>query len=380
MTFSVIKKYGKVSIEDDRGYYRLRWTYRDKRLCLAIGRADTEAALLAAEAKAQQINSDLMMDRFDESLARYSQKHADALKAKKKGLDLREVWEKYKQASADRVAKTTQEAWWKATDGLLLKLPSNLLLLDKARPAVAKMLEIYSPETVRRNLSDLIAACNWAVREGLIEKNPYAGMKRELPKKSPSKRSREHFESNEIKAILKEFRKDEVASYYANYVEMLALTGFRPEEAIALTWDDVISDESGKTFLKVNKAFSKGQLKPTKTYDTRDFPCNDQLTAFLENLPRLPNGKNLIFPSPTGLHLDQSNFSGRQWRPTVKKLAKEKKVKQYLPCYNLRHSFITRLIQEGIDVATAAKLAGNSPQVIFDHYLAARTDVTLPDL
>jgi hypothetical protein len=37
-----------------------------------------------------------LFGRFDESLARYSQAHAERIAATKKGLDLREVWEKYK--------------------------------------------------------------------------------------------------------------------------------------------------------------------------------------------------------------------------------------------------------------------------------------------
>lgn len=142
-------------------------------LYLSIGKADTDVALAAAEAKAQQINSDLLFDRFDESLARYSQKHADALATKKKGLDLNEVWERYKAANAKRVAKTTQKNWWEQTDRCLVKLSSDLLLLDKSRDAVVKMLEFYSLNTVRRLLNDINAACNWAVGEKIIENNPY---------------------------------------------------------------------------------------------------------------------------------------------------------------------------------------------------------------
>ena len=57
------------------------------------------------------------------------------------------------------------------------------------------------------------------------------------------------------------------------------------------------------------------------------------------------------------------------------------KVSEYLPPYNLRHSWITRMIRAGLDIATVARLAGNKPDTIMKHYLAAKTqDLVLPDL
>lgn len=380
MSCCVVKKYGKVSVELYRGSYRLRWLYGKKRICLSIGRNDTDIALVASEARAQEINADLLMGRFDESLAKYSKKHADALAETKRGLDLKEVWERYKKAYKRRVAKTTQKNCWRTTDNCLARLSTNLLLLDQNRAAMQRLLDVYSVSTVKRTLADINAACNWAVKAKLIDSNPYSGLSSELPKEPRSKRSRECFELKDIKSILKAFKADKGSSYYLNYVELLAMTGFRPEEAIALTWDDVVQNEAGKTVLQVNKAHCQGELKGTKTHDTRDFPCNAQLADFLNNLPRLSNKNNLLFPSPKGGYINQHNFLNRHWRPIVKGLVKDRKVKQYLPCYNLRHSFITRLIRDGLDAATVARLAGNSPQMIFEHYLAARTDVELPEL
>ena len=39
-----------------------------------------------------------------------------------------------------------------------------------------------------------------------------------------------------------------------------------------------------------------------------------------------------------------------------------------LTAYSFRHAFITRLLERGVDVATVAALAGNSPRVILSHY------------
>jgi integrase len=155
-------------------------------------------------------------------------------------------------------------------------------------------------------------------------------------------------------------------------VEFLALTGFRPEEAIALTWSDI---KNGRII--VSRAYSQGILKETKTYEARTFPINAQLDKLLQGLPKT---QNLVFPAPEGGYINQHNFGERYWKPIVKKLVAAGKVGEYLPTYNLRHSWITRMLRSDLDIATVAKLAGNKPDTIMKHYLAARTqDLVLPE-
>ncbi len=47
---------------------------------------------------------------------------------------------------------------------------------------------------------------------------------------------------------------------------MLALTGARPEEIVALTFDDV-KRKGEKTYIKFSKAYSKGILLPRENLD-----------------------------------------------------------------------------------------------------------------
>ena len=156
-------------------------------------------------------------------------------------------------------------------------------------------------------------------------------------------------------------------------MEFLALTGFRPEEAIALTWGDIKN-----TQIIVSRAYSQGILKSTKTYEARSFPINAQLNKLLKSLPRT---QNLVFPSAEGGHINQHNFGERYWKPIVKQLVATGKVEEYLPTNNLRHSWITRMLRAGLDIATVARLAGNKSDTIMKHYLAAQTkNLILPEL
>ena len=53
--------------------------------------------------------------------------------------------------------------------------------------------------------------------------------------------------------------------------------------------------------------------------------------------------------------------------------------KAYRP-YSLRHSFITRLVRDGWDIATVARISGNSVETIIKHYLAAKDSFDIPEL
>ena len=68
------------------------------------------------------------------------------------------------------------------------------------------------------------------------------------------------------------------------------------------------------------------------------------------------------------------------WCVVLKGLVKDGKIEKYLKPYSLRHSFITRLIRKGVDIATVAKLSGNSTDMICRHYLASQEDFDIPEL
>jgi integrase len=297
-------------------------------------------------------------------------------------LNLLLLWQRYKVAKKNLVAKTTQKGDWPEVDRALNFVSSECLefTLSSATLLLAELLERYAASTTRKVLLYARAANQWAIEEELLMKNFYSRLFKSIPKSQRSDRSGKCFEKHEIEHILAAFASNEFVSkfsvhlhsYYRGYVEFLALTGFRPEEAIALTWADIKNSQ-----IIVSRAYSQGILKETKTYESRNFPINSQLDKLLKSLPRT---QNLVFPSPEGGYINQHNFSERYWKPIVKKLVAAGKVGEYLPTYNLRHSWITRMLRSGLDIATVAKLAGNKPDTIMKHYLAARTqDLVLPE-
>jgi integrase len=297
-------------------------------------------------------------------------------------LNLLLLWQQYKIAKAQLVATTTQKGDWTEVDRALNFVSPECLEFSasSATLLLSELLERYAASTTRKVLLYARASNHWAIEEEILSKNFYSRLFKNIPKSQKDGRSRKCFEKQEIEHILVAFASNEFVSkfsvhahsHYRGYVEFLVLTGFRPEEAIALTWADI---KSGRII--VSRAYSQGILKETKTYETRTFPVNAQLEKLLKSLPKT---QNLIFPAPEGRYINQHNFGERYWKPIVKKLVAAGKVGEYLPTYNLRHSWITRMLRSDLDIATVAKLAGNKPDTIMKHYLAARTqDLVLPE-
>lgn len=297
-------------------------------------------------------------------------------------LNLLLLWQRYKVAKKNLVAATTQKGDWPEVDRALgVVNPQTLeFTASSASAFLEELLDRYTASTTRKVLLYARAANIWAIEEELLTKNFYSRLFKKIPKSQKSGRSRKCFERDEIQNILAAFSSNEFCSkfsvrshsYYRGYVEFLALTGFRPEEAIALTWADIKNGQ-----IIVSRAYSQGILKSTKTYETRSFPINSQLAQLLKSLPRT---QNLVFPSAEGGHINQHNFNERYWKPIVEGLVASGKVEEYLPTNNLRHSWITRMLRSGLDIATVAKLAGNKPDTIMKHYLAAQTkNLVLPE-
>jgi integrase len=380
---------GRVNIDIKGKSYRIRFTYpQGQRHEFTIARVSDEGWSTATRA-AQLINRDIDLGDFDNSYARYSPKHAKKLKIQqaesKPESSLLKIWETYKEIKEQSTSESTKKREWKRIDNLLKGVDKKLLQLDKAEELINHLLSKYSVGTLNPRLRILYAAVNTLVKQQKIGVNPYLQIHSPYKKK---KSKPECFEIDEIKAIIAAFESDEFKppespyshSYYTPLVQFLALTGCRPSEAHALTWND-IKRRNGKTFIRFNKVFTNNLLiNNTKTHEVRLFPCNQQITGLIASLPRVKNDNDLIFPSVGLGHINQNNFRRRYWQPVVKGLVKQGKIDKYLKPYCLRHSFITRLVRDGVDIATVASLSGNSPQIIMTNYLASNQDFELPEL
>jgi integrase len=133
----------------------------------------------------------------------------------------------------------------------------------------------------------------------------------------------------------------------ATLVSVLAYSGLRPGEALALTWDDV-----QKQTLIVEKALAGGKTKATKTGQTRSVRLLKPLVSDLNEWRMAsgrPAGTQPIFPMKDGRYWTATAL--RNWRRKVfVPAAKAAGIKTRRP-YDLRHSFASLLFQEGTNPA-----------------------------
>lgn len=370
---------GRVAVRKDKktGYLRIRFTYpkgvrRDFRVA-----SQTPDGFLKAQNIAQKINRDIEMGCFDHTLASYSEFYALRLAEKQKELNLKEIWENYKLYNRDRVAETTRRDKWSMCERLLER--STFLELDHANSFVREQLDSYSLKSLIMIFNCCLhPALNFAVKQKKLTENPY-----HVPTPKQVEADIDCYESAELELILDAFQNNTFCSkksaykhdYYHPYTYFQVLTGTRPENTCALTWKDLVN-KGGRTYIKMNKVYYRGILQPfTKNKTIILFPVNGQLKQLLDSLPKT---SDLLFPSVKGKYFNSSNYNRRIWKPIIRGLIECGSLDRYLPPYNLRHSFITRMIREGLDVATIAALSGNSTEIIIKRYLKARHQVDIP--
>jgi integrase len=161
------------------------------------------------------------------------------------------------------------------------------------------------------------------------------------------------------------------------------LMGTRPSEQLGLMWDDVDFEANLIRIRRVQLRY--GSLSEfTKTEaGRRDIPMSPQLREMLLawrlRCPRKDGELHRVFPAPGaprawplpreggGGPLVYGSFRKRYWAPILKRLG--------LPAvtpHSARHSFISTLQAQGVEVGLVAKLAGHKSAVVtLSHYTHA---------
>lgn len=372
---------GRVTLRLDKGdYLQARWQIENTKYSLSFGKHAPDQEHYAI-AKCQAIDSDITYERFDTTLSKYRGVTRNAPIAPKaeiviEPLNLKQIWEAYKSVAEGRIAASTLLNKWRPLDRAIATADKDALDPKYPERFYAHCLETYSAGTVWGFKSALMAAVNMAIETDKLDKNRYKTMLPRIVPKGASETSCQAFTVNELTYILDSF----VQSKYWHYVKFVSLTGCRTEEAIALEWSDIcLRNDRQQLYVSFNKAYTCGELRGTKTGIERLFPCNDDVISFLQSIPS-KGSHRLVFPSVTGKYLNQSNFLRRHWQPIVLKLVESEKVSRYLPCYNLRHTYITQLVRAGIDAATVAAWVGNSTDTILSNYYASDRELIPPIL
>ena len=266
------------------------------------------------------------------------------------------------------------------------KLPSNRNKKIEYRDLTIKEVmelnlpqkETQTPQNINKRIGKLSVFANWGVRQGLINNNPFSGMKF-LLKKQPNKR--QPFNNKDLRIILNPetyfkwtvefkhpFRKGRVIYNMPYYWIFLCgiFSGMRTNEIAQLRTQD-IKKEKNIWFMYVTES----EETKVKTQNAiRKVPIHPQLTElgfidFVGNIKR--KKKDRVFwelpRERDGFASNVSRHYNERFLPAVGVWEKFVKV-----LYCTRHTFVNCLYSKGVDENVIKNLVGHEKEFTMKHY------------
>ncbi|AFZ22332.1 tyrosine-type recombinase/integrase [Allocoleopsis franciscana] len=407
------KTTGQVTVQVDGNMLRLQFPskiskaiWKTKQKYKTLGISNTPANMAKAQQIAAIAQMDILNDSLDITLEKYNPLSLEKTREKVKPdypkvLDLCtqyfEVMKKPNCAPGTQVRyKSYLRSMEQFADADIIK--DALKIRDSIRA-------VKTANETRRALDFIFSTIEWAKRNELILKNaenPYKELKQDVlgkEKQQKPKHIREllddkedndyrGYSHDEARAIIeKAAHHGRPHGVYKDLIEFLFLTGCRTGEAIGLRWEDVTENFGQITFRHSYCRVSK-ELKDLKTANagntSRKFPCGEKLKQLFRKIYESKtnyflDGKDFVFHrngspiSAISLYFVWVGYENKS-AGIVETLIKEGKVKTYLKPYATRHSFITWQLKAGQTPANVAKLVGNSPEMIYKHYVSADDD------
>jgi integrase len=213
--------------------------------------------------------------------------------------------------------------------------------------------------TVRRILAPVRSCMRSAMREGAVRHNPTQGAV--FPERDEHKRIADGEDDLDGDQDVKALTSDQLAALllvapaqHRPLFELLAATGLRISEAVALRAGDLVLDGE-RPVVRVRRAYVRGQFKPPKSKTgRRQVPIDHELVRTLRRVcPADPRA--LLFPGPTGEPLHASNLLMRAFKP-----AAEEAGVPWAGFHTLRHTLASRLFYAGRNAVQVQRWLGHS--------------------
>lgn len=188
--------------------------------------------------------------------------------------------------------------------------------------------------TAAKELELLRAALNVAIREWeWMDVNLFSKVKIEQPKNNIYRWLAVEEDAVLILACVEWLRE----------IVIVALnTGMRQDEILSLKWQDV--DLVHRTLL----------VAKSKNGSQRTIPLNQVVMSLLRVKGKVRHISGLVFPSMSGTKIDAHNLR-RCYESALKKAGID-----HIRFHDLRHTFATRLVQNGVDLYVVKELLGHN--------------------
>jgi integrase len=221
-----------------------------------------------------------------------------------------------------------------------------------------------APKTIRNRISVLRCSLNKAIIQNMITIDPTSQINLSVflsnEKKLNARKKHKDvlpFNGEEIYNILNN------CSGQEKYIITFCIeTGCRSGEWAGLKWCDVNFDSKEVCLVET---FTENQIKGTKSNLARTVPLsNKAIEALTSQFELTGTNGEFVFLNSKGNPWNTDSFRKHQWTKIIKKSG----VKYRYP-YQLRHSFATRNISEGMNLWKLSQLMGHrSPEMLLKHY------------
>ena len=261
-----------------------------------------------------------------------------------------------------------------ACKSLLKTRVDRLNELQIERWKAARLKSGVSPATVKRELAELKASLNRAMKWGYAPDNPAKGVTLKVDQHHRIRYLSDTERKNLLKALAardgkkrerresgNRFRQERsydlmpTLNIYSDYLTPMVLlalhTGMRRSEVFSLTWENVRL--KGTPQLTVLAAHAKSGK-------TRHIPLNKTAVDVLQTWGGQNAQSGLVFPKSDGTPLKSIKTA---WG----KLIKDAKIKDFR-FHDLRHDFASRLVMNGVDIYRVKELLGHGSIEITQRY------------
>jgi integrase len=223
-----------------------------------------------------------------------------------------------------------------------------------------------SPASVRLVIAPLRALLATAFEEGLIRSNPAANVRLAPTRKHEVTEDVKAMTATELAAVV-----SEIPDPYRLFFRVLAESGMRIGEAIAVRWTDIDFDRGR---VRVHRRWYRGAYGPPKSkYGVRSIPLSTTLLRDLWQAREAAGtieADTLAFTTPSGDRLDTSNLRRRVLKPAAMRARVP-----WIGFHAFRHTCATILFRRGLNAKQVQMWLGHhSPAFTLSTYVHLLTD------
>lgn len=284
-----------------------------------------------------------------------------------KSITLAEYFEKwYKIHRAPAISVGTIKHYETATSAII-KYFAKAKLIDITpstyQATLNEMGKHYQKSTLRLIHTKIKSCAKYAVMDRLIKVN-FADLAKVTSEVEPNPLEKKFLTQTEYLNLIK-YTKENPYQYRQLQIYLLAVTGMRVGESLGLTWDDIDFKNHQVSINKTWDIYSKNGFAPTKNQQSiRTVPIDNGTIELLQDYKAThwqPNEFNRLFPTKTQTYLN-SRLKTLIGRP--------------VHIHSLRHTYVSYLLANGIEVLTISKLIGHKDPTVtlntYSHLLAEK--------